>query len=324
MARLRRSNTRRPGITRRRHGKGFSYREASGNLLQDREQLERIKELVIPPAWKDVWIAPYANGHVQAIGTDDAGRRQYLYHPAWREQKDREKFDRALDFGAKLPSARRAITQHLRSDGVTRERAFAAALRIVDAGALRIGSTQYAEANGSFGVTTLLVEHCIVEGHAVSFDFPGKSGQHWDTRLEDEDLANALGPMLEREDADTVLAYRTEDGKWHHVDGSQLNEFLRQVTGGPFTAKDFRTWQATVVAAMALAKEDLGATTRTARQKAVSTTMKAVAEHLGNTPTVARTSYVDPRLVDRFMSGEVIPITTYSGSEKAVQELLRD
>ncbi|MGV0109345.1 MULTISPECIES: DNA topoisomerase IB [unclassified Arthrobacter] len=324
MARLRRSNTRRPGISRRRHGKGFSYRAPSGELLQDRAELERIKELVIPPAWKDVWIAPYPNGHVQAIGTDDAGRRQYMYHPAWREQKDREKFDRALDFGAKLPSARRAITQHLRSDGVSRERAFAAALRIVDSGALRIGSAQYAETNGSFGVTTLLVEHCTIDGGLIVFDFPGKSGQHWDTRLEDEDLAEALRPMVEREEADTVLAYQSENGVWHHVDGSQLNEFLRQVTGGPFTAKDFRTWQATVVAAMALAKEDLGATTRTARQKAVSATMKAVAEHLGNTPTVARTSYVDPRLVDRFMSGEVIPIGTYSASEKAVQELLRD
>ncbi|PPB48490.1 DNA topoisomerase [Arthrobacter pityocampae] len=324
MARLRRSNTRRPGITRRRHGKGFSYRAPDGTLLRDRDEVERIRELVIPPAWKDVWIAPYPNGHVQAIGTDDAGRRQYMYHPAWREQKDREKFDRALDFGAKLPSARRAITQHLRSDGAPRERAFAAALRIVDAGALRIGSAQYAEANGSFGVTTLLVEHCTIEGNTILFDFPGKSGQQWDTRLEDEDLAAALRPMLEREDPDTVLAYRTEDDAWHHVDGSQLNEFLRQVTGGPFTAKDFRTWQATVVAAMALAKEDLDATTRTARQKAVTATMRAVADHLGNTPAVARSSYVDPRLVDRFMSGEVIPITSYSASEKAVQELLRD
>ncbi|MFC3300905.1 DNA topoisomerase IB [Arthrobacter agilis] len=324
MARLRRSNTRRPGISRRRHGKGFSYRAPSGELLQDREEIERIKDLVIPPAWKDVWIAPYPNGHVQAIGTDDAGRRQYMYHPAWREQKDREKFDRALDFGAKLPSARRAITQHLRSDGVQRERAFAAALRIVDSGALRIGSAQYAEANGSFGVTTLLVEHCTIDGNVIVFDFPGKSGQHWDTRLEDEDLAAALRPMVGREAADTVLAYQSDNGAWHHVDGAQLNEFLRQVTGGPFTAKDFRTWQATVVAAMALAKEDVGATTRTARQKAVTATMKAVADHLGNTPTVARSSYVDPRLVDRFMSGEVIPIATYSASEKAVQELLRD
>ncbi|MBG6215665.1 DNA topoisomerase-1 [Arthrobacter sp. CAN_A6] len=324
MARLRRSNTRKPGITRRRQGKGFSYRGPDGSLLRDRDELERVRELVIPPAWKDVWIAPYRNGHVQVLGTDEAGRRQYIYHPAWREQKDREKFDRALEFGAKLPSARRVITQHLRSNGTTRERAFAAALRIVDAGALRIGSAQYAEANGSFGVTTLLVEHVSIEGPMITFDFPGKSGQQWDTTLEDPDLAAALRPMMRREDADTVLAYRTSDEKWHHVDGSQLNEFLRQVTGGPFTAKDFRTWQATVVAAMALAREDLKATSRTARQKAVAATMRAVADHLGNTPAVARSSYVDPRLVDRFMSGEVIPVASMSASEKAVQELLQD
>lgn len=324
MARLRRSNTRKPGITRRRRGKGFSYRGPDGSLLRDRDELERVKGLVIPPAWRDVWIAPYRNGHVQVLGTDEAGRRQYIYHPAWREQKDREKFDRALEFGAKLPSARRVITQHLRSNGTTRERAFAAALRIVDAGALRIGSAQYAEANGSFGVTTLLVEHVSVEGPVITFNFPGKSGQWWDTTLEDADLAAALRPMLRREDADTVLAYRTSDEKWHHVDGSQLNEFLRQVTGGPFTAKDFRTWQATVIAAMALAREDLKATSRTARQKAVTATMRAVADHLGNTPAVARSSYVDPRLVDRFMSGEVIPIGSVTASEKAVQELLQD
>ncbi|WP_026531521.1 DNA topoisomerase IB [Arthrobacter sp. H41] len=324
MARLRRSNTRKAGITRRRQGKGFSYRGPDGSLLRDRDELERVKGLVIPPAWRDVWIAPYRNGHVQVLGTDEAGRRQYIYHPAWREQKDREKFDRALEFGAKLPSARRVITQHLRSNGTTRERAFAAALRIVDAGALRIGSAQYAEANGSFGVTTLLVEHISVEGPVITFNFPGKSGQLWDTTLEDADLAAALRPMLRREDADTVLAYRTSDEKWHHVEGSQLNEFLRQVTGGPFTAKDFRTWQATVIAAMALAREDLKATSRTARQKAVTATMRAVADHLGNTPAVARSSYVDPRLVDRFMSGEVIPIGSMTASEKAVQELLPD
>ncbi|WP_026549348.1 DNA topoisomerase IB [Arthrobacter sp. Br18] len=323
MARLRRSNTRRPGITRRRHGKGFSYRGPDGQLVKDRDELERVRELVIPPAWKDVWIAPYRNGHVQVLGTDEAGRRQYIYHPAWREQKDREKFDRALEFGAKLPSARRVITQHLRSNGTTRERAFAAALRIVDAGALRIGSAQYAEANGSFGVTTLLVEHVSIEGSVITFNFPGKSGQQWDTTLEDHDLAAALRPMMRREDADTVLAYRTTDEAWHHVDGSQLNEFLRQVTGGPFTAKDFRTWQATVVAAMALAREDLKATSRTARQKAVTATMRAAADHLGNTPSVARSSYVDPRLVDRFMSGEVIPVGSMTASENAVQELLR-
>lgn len=283
-----------------------------------------MKDLVIPPAWRDVWISPYPSGHIQALGTDDAGRRQYIYHTAWREKKDREKFDRALEFGERLPGARRVITQHLRSNGSGRERAFAAALRIVDSGALRIGSAQYATENGSFGVTTLRVEHVRISGPVITLQFPGKSGQQWDTSIEDQDLAAALRPMVRREDADTMLAYRTADGSWHSVDASQLNDFLRQVTGGGFTAKDFRTWQATVVASMELARMDLKATSRTARQKAVAATMRSVADHLGNTPAIARSSYVDPRVVDRFMSGEVIPVASYSASEKAVRELLKD
>lgn len=322
MPRLRRSDCNKPGYTRSRHGKGFSYRNQQGQPLE-RDELRRVKELVIPPAWQEVWISPYPNGHIQAVGTDDAGRRQYIYHSAWREKKDREKFDRALDFGERLPSARRVITQHLRSNGSGRERAFAAALRIVDSGALRIGSAQYAAQNGSFGVTTLRVEHVTLSGPVITLGFPGKSGQQWDTTIEDADLAAALRPMVRREDADTMLAYRAADGSWHSIEASQLNEFLRQVTGGGFTAKDFRTWQATVVAAMELARLDLKATSRTARQKAVAATMRSVAEHLGNTPAIARSSYVDPRLVDRFMSGEVIPVASYSASEKAVRELLK-
>lgn len=322
MPRLRRSDCNKPGYTRSRHGKGFSYRNQQGQPLE-RDELKRVKELVIPPAWQEVWISPYPNGHIQAVGTDDAGRRQYIYHAAWREKKDREKFDRALDFGERLPSARRVITQHLRSNGSGRERAFAAALRIVDSGALRIGSAQYAAQNGSFGVTTLRVEHVTLSGPVITLGFPGKSGQLWDTTIEDADLAAALRPMVRREDADTMLAYRAADGSWHSIEASQLNEFLRQVTGGGFTAKDFRTWQATVVAAMELARLDLKATSRTARQKAVAATMRSVAEHLGNTPAIARSSYVDPRLVDRFMSGEVIPVASYSASEKAVRELLK-
>jgi DNA topoisomerase-1 len=322
MPRLRRSDCEKPGITRRRRGKGFSYSNPDGSSVTDRVHLERIRDLVIPPAWRDVWIAPYANGHIQAIGTDDAGRRQYIYHPRWRELKDREKFDRALDFGARLPAARRAVTMHLRSTDSSRERALAAALRIVDSAALRVGSPQYAEANGSFGVTTLRVEHVRVKGPVVTFDFPGKSGQRWNTVLEDSELAEALRPMLRRPGAETVLAYKAADDQWHPIDPAQLNEFLRQVSGGGFTAKDFRTWQATVVAAMELARHDLKATSRTARQKAVAATMRTVAEHLGNTPAIARSSYVDPRLVDRFMAGEAIGVAGYTASEKAVREQL--
>ena len=324
MARLRRSNCEHPGYSRRRWGKGFSYRDIRGQVIADRQVLARIRALAIPPAWTDVWISPYPNGHIQATGTDGAGRRQYLYHPHWREMKDREKFDRALSFAQFLPAARRQITKHLRTEGSGQERALAAALRIVDAGALRVGGTRYAEANGSYGTTTLRIEHVTLSGAEVRFDFPGKSGQEWHTSITDADLAAALEPMLRRPGADTALAYIGTDSAWHSVDAAQLNAFLKEVTGGDFTAKDFRTWQATVVAAMSLARLAPEAGTNRAKQKAVAATARDVAEHLGNTPAIARKSYIDPRVVDRFYDGEVIPVAGFSASETAVRLMLED
>ena len=320
--RLRRSNCEHPGYTRQRRGRGFSYRDVRGGLLQDRETLDRVRSLAIPPAWTDVWISPYPNGHIQATGTDAAGRRQYIYHPHWRELKDREKFDRALAFAQALPAARRLITKHLRAEGTGPQRAYAAALRIVDAGALRIGGERYAEVNGSYGTTTLRIEHVTVQGDEVRFDFPGKSGQEWHTAIQDPDLVAALEPMLSRPDADTALAYMGTDGAWHSIAGSSLNAFLKEVTGGDFSAKDFRTWQATVVAAMHLARAFPAASTKRDRQRAVTATARKVAEHLGNTPAIARKSYIDPRVVDRFFDGEVIEVAGFSASETAVRVML--
>ena len=322
MVRLRRSNCEHPGYTRRRWGRGFSYRGLHGDVLTDRETLERIRSLAIPPAWTGVWISPYPNGHIQATGTDAAGRRQYIYHPHWRELKDREKFDRSLAFAQALPAARRLITKHLRTEGTGPQRAYAAALRIVDAGALRIGGERYAEVNGSYGTTTLRVEHVTVQGREVRFDFPGKSGQEWHTAIEDPDLVAALEPMLARPRPDTALAYQGADGQWHSIAGSSLNAFLKEVTGGDFTAKDFRTWQATVVAAMHLARAFPLAATQKDKQKAAAATARKVAEHLGNTPAVARKSYIDPRIVDRFFDGEVIEVAGFSASETAVRLML--
>ena len=320
--RLRRSNCEHPGYTRQRRGRGFSYRDVRGGLLQDRETLDRVRSLAIPPAWTDVWISPYPNGHIQATGTDAAGRRQYIYHPHWRELKDREKFDRALAFAQALPAARRLITKHLRAEGTGPQRAYAAALRIVDAGALRIGGERYAEVNGSYGTTTLRIEHVTVQGDEVRFDFPGKSGQEWHTAIQDPDLVAALEPMLSRPDADTALAYIGTDGAWHSIAGSSLNAFLKEVTGGDFSAKDFRTWQATVVAAMHLARAFPVVSTKRDRQRAVTATARKVAEHLGNTPAIARKSYIDPRVVDRFFDGEVIEVAGFSASETAVRVML--
>jgi DNA topoisomerase I len=327
MPRLRRSDCHRPGITRRRRGKGFSYAAADGTAVKDPATLERIRELVIPPAWTDVWISPYPNGHIQATGLDDAGRRQYIYHPRWRELKDREKFDRALELGAQLPSIRRAITRDLRAGENIPERAYAAAMRLVDGAALRIGSVEYAETNGSFGATTLIREHVQVSGNAVRLDFPGKSGQQWEVTLDDEDLAAAVKDMLAAgegagagDDA-PALGYPNEAGDWCGIDAARLNDYLRDISSGEFTAKDFRTWQATVLAAMELARTGPAATA-TARRKALAAAMRNVAEHLGNTPAIARKSYVDPRLVDRYFAGEVIDVAPLAASEKAVRALL--
>lgn len=322
MPRLRRSNCEHPGYTRRRWGKGFSYRGLAGEVLRDPAELRRIRGLAIPPAWDDVWISPYPNGHIQATGQDAAGRRQYIYHPHWRELKDREKFDRALALAEALPGARRIITKHLRSEGNGPERAFAAALRIIDSGALRVGGSRYAEMNGSYGTTTLLTDHVRLDGTRLLLHFPGKSGQEWHVELEDEDLVAAVRPMLARPEADTALAYLGADDRWHSIDAAQLNGFLREVSAGNFTAKDFRTWQATVSAAMGLARTGGRAATKRERQQAVAATIRDVAERLGNTPAVARKSYVDPRVVDRFLAGEVIPAAGYSASETAVRQML--
>ena len=322
MPRLRRSNCEHPGYTRRRWGRGFSYRGLAGEVLRDSGELRRIRELAIPPAWEDVWISPYPNGHIQATGQDAAGRRQYIYHPHWRRMKDREKFDRALALSQALPGARRIITKHLRAEGSGPERAFAAALRIIDSGALRVGGSRYAEMNGSYGTTTLLSEHVALDGSRLTLHFPGKSGQEWHVELDDEDLVAAVRPMLARPEPDTALAYIGVDGQWHSIDAAQLNGFLREVTTGDFTAKDFRTWQATVSAGMGLARAYDPQASNRAMQQAVAQTIREVAQRLGNTPAVARKSYVDPRVVDRFLSGEVIPVAGYSASETAVREML--
>ncbi|MEX5302953.1 DNA topoisomerase IB [Kocuria sabuli] len=320
--RLRRSNCHRPGITRRGYGKGFSYRHADGTKVEASEELERIRGLAIPPAWKDVWISPQPNGHIQATGVDDAGRRQYIYHPRWRELKDREKFDRVLDFGDTLPRARPAVTRLLRAEGATEDKAYAAAFRLMDSAALRIGNEEYAQSNGSYGVTTLLVQHVRVDGEDVHLDFPGKSGHQWSVTLRDADLVAAIAPMLERGADEPALAYQDEDGQWTPTTSARLNEFVRVRCGADFTAKDFRTWQGTVSAALALAARADTRPTQSARKRAVSAAVREVAEHLGNTPTVARSSYVDPRVIDRFHHGETIHADTYRAAERNLRSFL--
>ncbi|MDO5862892.1 MULTISPECIES: DNA topoisomerase IB [Paenarthrobacter] len=313
MVRLRRSDLSKPGIVRRRSGKGFSYRHPDGTLL-DKEDRQRINALAIPPAWTDVWISPYENAHIQATGVDAAGRSQYIYHPRWRERKDNEKFQRAAELGSAFPSIRRAVTLHLKDTSDPRQQTLAAAVRLMDLGALRIGSESYMKQNGSYGLTTLRCRHARVKENAVGLKFPGKSGQWWDTSINDPALAAFLEPLSRRPGKERLLAYKA-NGSWIPLDGSMVNEYLRSIAGEAYSSKDFRTWKGTAAAALCLLKTE-GTMTR---PQALVRAMKEAAELLGNTPTVARTSYVDPRIVEAYLSGELMDVKP---TEPSIAEFL--
>lgn len=330
--RLRRSSTMEPGWRRRRRGRGFQYQDADGDTLGPQET-SRVRALAIPPAWTDVWICPHANGHVQAVGTDAAGRRQYLYHPEWRARRDAEKHDRVLAMSVRLPGARRHVASVLRAAAPTRERTVAAAFRILDLGALRIGSERYLEENHTFGLATLRRDQVSVSGHTISLAFHGKGSIHREQEIVDATLAKVLTELAGRSDQGTrLLAWPDDEGTWHDVTSSDINAYVADRMGGTFTAKDFRTWNATVLMAQVLA---LGPTPTTERERhaAVAAAYRTVSEYLGNTPTMARTSYVDPRVVDLFRDGVVVPaealpsrrchLPCHPAVERAVRRLLR-
>ena len=317
MPRLRRSNTRGPGLTRKPSGKGFRYVDAQGKPVSA-EDKQRIQSLVIPPAWTDVWISPHANGHVQATGLDAAGRTQYIYHPGWRVARDRLKFDRALELAASLPAARRRVTSDLRGPGPTKERALAAAFRMLDSGSLRVGSERYADEHGSRGLSTLQCEHVTVSGDAITLSFPGKSKQAWESDFRDADLASVLRSLKRRGTGARLLAWKHGDD-WRPVDAEDINEYVRRQTGGEFTAKDFRTLRGTVVAAVALGRAGVASSAR-ARAKAVTAAVKEVAAALGNTAAVARSSYIDPRVITHYERGVMIDLA--SSPEKQLRDLL--
>lgn len=320
MTRLRRSNTSVPAFARVRSGRGFSYRDLTGATVRDRSLRARFDALAIPPAWTAVWIAPHANGHIQATGIDAAGRRQYLYHPGWREHKDRIKFERALDLAAVLPRVRGQITRTLRAGGTTQERALAAAFRMLDVGSLRIGNEQYARAYGSRGISTLLCAHASTHANIVSLSFPGKSGQQWQSEIDDADLAAFVRARKRRGPAAPLLAWKNDSG-WHGLSAAEINEYVRAVAGGDFTAKDFRTLHGTTAAAISLAKHG-PEHTRRARATALAEAMREAAFVLGNTPAIARTSYVDPRVIDHFNSGTTLDLTRGSSPESQLRVLL--
>ena len=306
MPRLRTVSPRDPGWTRRRAGNGFVYLDELGRKLAA-EEAERCKLLVIPPAWQQVWICPAPNGHIQAVGTDDAGRRQYVYHEQWRRKRDESKHDRVLEVAAKLPTARRRVAKHLRLEGMPYERALGTAFRLLDLGFFRIGGEAYAESNQSYGLATIQKEHVTLEGRSIVFDYVAKSGKERYIALGDDRVRASVQLLLDRtEGGPELLAYQTEDGEWHDVGSTDINAYIKEVVGGEVSAKDFRTWHGTVIAAVALARVNDAARSASARKRAVSSAMKEVSAYLGNTPTVARASYVDPRLVDLFHDGVTI------------------
>ncbi|MHB8233840.1 MAG: DNA topoisomerase IB [Solirubrobacteraceae bacterium] len=317
MPRLRRSSCAAPGIARRRRGRGFEYLDPAGERIDDPEVLQRIGELAIPPAWREVWICMDPRGHLQATGMDAAGRKQYLYHEQWRAHRDRKKFDSMIAFGQALPRLRRRVARDLRVDRggpsakaaseLSRERVLACAVRLLDLGFFRIGSEDYAERNESFGLTTMLRKHVAVEGDELVFDFPAKSGQRRVQAIADADALAVVSELKRRRSGTQLLAYR-EDGSWAELHADDVNDYLKRRSAGEFTAKDFRTWNATVLAAVALAADAEPAKTKAARERRVVAAVKTVAAYLGNTPAVARASYVDPRVIDRFQAGATISL----------------
>jgi DNA topoisomerase IB len=308
MSALKRVRCTGPGISRRRQGRGFTYVHPNGQPLRDAATRERIRSLAIPPAWEDVWICPDERGHLQAVGTDAAGRKQYLYHEDWTTRRGRQKFDRVLRLAWRLPEMRKVCDRDVVSGGLTRERALAGAVRFLDLGFFRIGSEAYTEENGSYGLATLRRSHVRVSGDEVRFDFAAKGGQRRIQAIRDPALARLTSALLRRKGGGReLLAFR--DGKvWRDIRSEDINAYLKELADEEISAKDFRTWHATVLTAALLASEEQDLTSVTSRKRVVSTVVKEVADALGNTPAVCRASYVDPRVIDRFLNGETIAL----------------
>ena len=316
--RLRRSDVHGPGWRRRRAGRGFAYYDSAGALIRD-ERLDRLRSLAIPPAWQDVWICPWPNGHIQATGVDAAGRRQYRYHEEWRARRDAEKHERVLEIAHQLPDVRDAVVEAIRGGGLTRERVLAAAVRLLDLGAFRVGSEQYAEDNGTYGLATLRREHVRVRGEQVFFSYNAKGGIERELELTDKPTADVVRELLKRpEGGEELLGYWVQgpDGErvWHDVTSTEVNAYLKEISDAEITAKDFRTWNATVLMATTLAAAPEPAT-KTARKRVLKEAYERVSETLGNTPAVCKASYVDPRVVDRFENGDTVAHALHEAAE---------
>ena len=303
---LRRSDLDGAGIRRRRCGRGFTYLGADATAVKDPDTLARIKALVIPPAWQDVWICADPQGHIQAIGIDAAGRRQYRYHDLWREQRDRDKHDRVQRFGAVLPAIREAVCDHMDTRGLARERVLAGAVRLIDLGFFRPGGEEYAEENGTFGLATIRKDHVTLTKGQLVFEYLAKGAKDREQAVAEDRVCAVVRSLRRRRGGgDQLLAYRA-GSRWHDVTAADINDYLRDISEGDYTAKDFRTWHATVMAAVGLAVSEPAASMDTTRTHAIARVVQEVAAYLGNTPAVARASYIDPRVIDLYQDGHTI------------------
>jgi DNA topoisomerase IB len=306
MPRLKRVDCSGPGIDRRKQGRGFVYIDGeTGERVTEAEVLTRIRELGIPPAWKDVWVCPYPMGHIQATGIDAAGRKQYIYHQKWREREDQKKFDHMLDFARALPKMRWTWSEHLAQDGIPKEKALGCAARLLDLGFFRIGTEGYAEQNQSYGLATIRKSHVSLDAGVITFDYIAKSGKRRIQKIVDTNVYEIVAELKRRRGGGLELLAYKDGSRWIDVKSQDINDYLKSLTGETFTAKDFRTWNATVLAAVSLVPFEK-ATSKTGRNRAISQSVKDVSRYLGNTPAVCRASYIDPRVFDRFRSGWTI------------------
>src|SRR5215211_5157487 len=314
MPRLRRSDCSGPGLRRRGRGKGFEYLDEDGRRIQDPEVLGRIGELAIPPAWRDVWICEDPLGHLQATGIDAAGRKQYIYHAAWRDRRDQQKFDRMLQCARALPRLRKRVAGDLAVGGPTRDRVLACAVRLLDRGFFRIGGEDYAEDNDSYGLATMRKRHVSVDGEEIVFDYESKGGKRRIQSIRDPKLVPLIRSLMRRRSGGSeLLAYRN-GRRWVDVRSEDVNGYLKSAAGSDFTAKDFRTWSATVLAAVALGAMPVP-DSRAGRTRRIKDAVGGVAAFLGNTPAVCRRSYIDPRVFDRYRDATTIgPALRRAGS----------
>lgn len=312
-----------PGLSRTVGAEGFSYHDPHGRLITDEKTLDRIRALAIPPAWTDVWICPRASGHIQAIGRDVKGRKQYRYHPDWSAHAAETKFERLSDFARALPRLRRRIEADLNRRGVSREKVLATAVRLLEITLIRVGNARYAKQNRSYGLTTLHKRHLDVDGAALTFAFKGKSGVEHEVRVRDRRLAAVVRSLRELP-GQQLFKYRDAEGELNAVTSDDVNAYIREAMGEQFSAKDFRTWAGTVSAARALRDMEPPASPTEAKRR-INVCVRAVAGLLGNTPTVCRTSYVHPRVFELFETGrlcEVLPGPDADGFERALARAL--